>query len=128
MAQKTGFEKVNDYFTAYPEEVQELLWQARKVIREEAPGAEETISYGIPTFKLNGNLVHYAAFKKHIGFYPAPVGMEQFKKQLSAYVQGKGSVQFPVDKPMPLELIREIVRFRVAQNQAKTNYKPKKQK
>lgn len=124
----TGIDEVEKYIALQPEEVQELLWQVRKVIREEAPGAEETISYGIPTFKLNGNLVHYAAFKKHIGFYPAPVGMEQFKKQLSAYVQGKGSVQFPVDKPMPLELIREIVRFRVAQNQAKTNYKPKKQK
>ena len=119
MAEKSGYEKVNDYIAAYPDEVQELLRQIRKVIREEAPGAEETINYGIPTFKLNGNLVHYAGFKNHIGFYPAPVGIEQFKEKLSVYKQGKGSVQFPVNKPLPLQLIREIVRFCVLQNLAK---------
>lgn len=119
MAEKSGYEKVNDYIAAYPDEIQKLLRQIRKVIREEALGAEETINYGIPTFKLNGNLVHYAGFKNHIGFYPAPVGIEQFKEKLSVYKQGKGSVQFPVNKPLPLQLIREIVRFRVLQNIAK---------
>lgn len=124
----TEIDKVEEYFASHPNEVQQLLNQVRNIIREEAPEAEETISYGIPTFKLNGNLVHYAAFKNHIGFYPAPVGLEQFKEQLSGFVQGKGSVQFPFNRPMPLELIREIVQFRVAQNLEKANTKLKKQK
>lgn len=128
MGTKKGSNLIEEYFASHSKEVQLLLNQVRNVIREEAPEADETISYGIPTFKLAGNLVHYAAFKNHIGFYPAPVGLEQFKDQLSGYVQGKGSVQFPFDKPVPFDLIREIVRFRVAQNMAKAEKKLKKRK
>ena len=118
--------EVDKYIVLFPVDVQELLMQIRNVVKEEVPEAEETISYGIPTFKLNGNLVHYAAFKNHIGFYPTPAGIEYFKEKLAKYNQGKGSVQFPVNEPMPLDLIREIVRFRVAQNLEKAQKKTKK--
>src|SRR5476649_2142452 len=87
--------------------------------KKSRPNAEEAISYAIPTFKLNGNLVHFAAFKNHIGFYPTPMGVEEFRAELSAYKEGKGSVQFPLDKPMPLDLITRMVQFRVAKNLAK---------
>jgi uncharacterized protein YdhG (YjbR/CyaY superfamily) len=85
-------------------------------IRAAAPGAEEAISYAIPTFKLHGNLVHFAAFERHIGFYPGPSGIEQFKHEFSAYKNAKGSVQFPLGQPLPLELISRVVRFRVQEN------------
>jgi len=88
----------------------------RKVIRESAPEVEETISYGIPTFKLNGNLVHFAEYKNHIGFYPTPSGIEAFKKELSPFKSAKGSVQFPIDKPIPFNLVEKIVIFRVKEN------------
>lgn len=87
--------------------------ELRQTIKKAAPEAEEAISYQIPTFKLNGNLVHFGGFKKHIGFYPAPRGIEAFKKELSQYKGAKGSVQFPLDEPMPLQLISKIVKFRV---------------
>ncbi len=90
--------------------------QVRETIRKAAPEAEETINYGLPTFKLNGNLVHFGAFKKHIGFYPAPSGITAFSEELSVYEGAKGSVKFPLDQPMPLKLIEKIVRFRVAEN------------
>ena len=88
----------------------------RQTIREAAPEAIETISYQMPTFKLNGNLVHFAAFKNHIGFYPTPSGIEQFKKELSPYKGSKGAVQFPLDKPAPFDLVKKIVIFRVKEN------------
>lgn len=110
---------IDKYIDASPANVQKALHQVRETIRKAAPQAEETINYGIPTFKLNGNLVHFAAFKNHIGFYPAPSGIEAFKKELSAYKGAKGSVQFPLDQPMPLALITKIVKFRVKENMKK---------
>ncbi|MBK7407556.1 MAG: DUF1801 domain-containing protein [Saprospirales bacterium] len=107
---------IDEYIASFPDEIQEILEQIRETIRKTAPQAEEAISYGMPTFKLDGVLVHFAAFKNHIGLYPAPVGIDAFKKELSAYKGGKGSVQFPLDQPMPLGLIAEIVKFRVLGN------------
>ena len=110
---------IDAYIAGFPEDVQAILQQVRRTIHEAAPEATEAISYGMPTFKLHGNLVHFAAFKNHIGFYPVPSGMEAFKDELAAYKQGKGSVQFPLDKPMPLDLIRRIVDFRVQESKGK---------
>lgn len=117
---EAGPKAVEAYIAAFPEDVQELLQSIRELIREEAPGAEETISYGIPTFKLNGNLVHYAAYKKHIGFYPAASGIAHFQDRFGAYRSSKGAVQFPLDREIPYDLIREIVRFRVQENLGKS--------
>lgn len=108
---------VDDYIALYPEAVREVLHKIRKTIKESAPQAEEAISYGIPTFKLNGNLVHFGAFKAHIGFYPSPKAIEYFKQELSQYKQAKGSVQFPFDD-VPFSLIKKIVAYRVKQNGA----------
>jgi uncharacterized protein YdhG (YjbR/CyaY superfamily) len=110
---------VDEYIAGFPREVQEILQQIRTTIKQVAPDAEEAIKYGIPTFVLNGNLVHFAAFKHHVGFYPTPSGIEAFKDELSRYQSAKGSVQFPIDEPMPLRLIEEIVRFRVKEASAK---------
>jgi uncharacterized protein YdhG (YjbR/CyaY superfamily) len=109
---------IDAYIAAFPDDVQTILQQIRRTIHEAAPEATEAISYGMPTFKLHGNLVHFAAFKNHIGFYPVPSGIEAFKDELAAYKQGKGSVQFPLNRPMPLDLIRRIVQFRVGENGA----------
>ncbi len=110
----------NEYIAGHPLEVQAILQKIRQIVMAAAPGATETISYQMPTFRLNGgNLVHFAAFKKHIGFYPTPSGTEQFRHQLAAYKGGKGSVQFPLDQPMPYDLIRQIVEFRVAESRAR---------
>ena len=114
---------VDTYIASFPEVIQNLLEQIRTRIRQTAPEAKETISYGMPTYVLNGNLVHFAAFKNHIGFYPSPSGIEQFKEELSAYKGAKGSVQFPLDKPMPLDLITKIVKFRVKENMEKDSKK-----
>jgi uncharacterized protein YdhG (YjbR/CyaY superfamily) len=111
---------INEYIAGFPDDVQERLEHVRSTIHKAAPEAEETISYGIPTFKLNGNLVHFAAFKNHIGFYPTPVGIEEFREELSRYKEGKGSVQFPFDQSLPLDLIRRIVLFRREKNLVKT--------
>ncbi|WKY45125.1 DUF1801 domain-containing protein [Eubacteriaceae bacterium ES2] len=111
---------IDDYILQFPEAIQVILSQIRQTIREQAPEATEKISYQMPTFYLNGNLVHFAAYKKHIGFYPAPSGIEAFKDELSVYKSAKGSVQFPLDKPVPLELIKKIVLFRVEENTKKT--------
>lgn len=113
---KTTYESIDDYISKFPTEVQEILMTLRKVIKESAPDAKEKISYQMPTFALHGNLVHFAAFKNHIGFYPAPSGIEAFKEELSVYKGAKGSVQFPINKPLPYELISKIVKFRVAEN------------
>lgn len=110
------YKTIDEYIGLFVNDVADKLRAIRKTIREQAPGAVETIKYGIPTFTLNGNLVHFAAFKNHIGFYPAPSGIEQFKKELSAYKMAKGSVQFPLDKPLPLQLIQKMVKFRVKEN------------
>lgn len=107
---------IDEYIAGFPRDVQKILEQIRSTIRAAAPNAEETINYRIPTFTLNGNLVHFAAFKKHIGFYPAPSGIAKFKKELSAYEVAKGSVKFPLDKPIPFVLISKIVKFRVKEN------------
>jgi uncharacterized protein YdhG (YjbR/CyaY superfamily) len=106
--------------------VQTILEKIRKTIRDAAPEAQETINYQIPTFTLYGNLVHFAAFKKHIGFYPTPSGIAQFEAELSVYEKAKGSVQFPLDQPIPYDLIRRIVEFRVEENLAKVQARRKK--
>lgn len=110
---------IDEYIAAFPPAIQEILQRIRQVIREEAPQAQETIRYQMPTFRLNGNLVHFAAFQHHIGFYPTPTGIAEFERDLAAYKGGKGSVQFPLDQPIPYDLIRRIVRFRVDESQAK---------
>jgi uncharacterized protein YdhG (YjbR/CyaY superfamily) len=110
---------VDEYIANFPVDVQKKLEQVRAAIRKAAPAAEETIGYGMPTYKLNGNLVHFAAWKHHIGFYATPNGNEAFKEDLSGYKQSKGAVQFPLDGPMPATLIARIVKFRVKQNMEK---------
>ena len=119
---------IDVYISGFAENIQTILEEIRKTIRKAAPEAQEAISYGIPTFVFHGNLVHFAANKKHIGFYPAPSGVEAFKTELSVYKGAKGSVQFPIDKPMPLELITEIVKFRVLENQERAKAKMQKKK
>ncbi|HTX90421.1 MAG TPA: DUF1801 domain-containing protein [Anaerolineales bacterium] len=106
-------ETIDEYIAGFPQEVQDVLEQIRSTIRKAAPDAQETIKYRMPTFTLNGNLVFFAAFKKHIGFYPAPTGIEEFKDDLAVYQGAKGSLRFPLDWPMPLDLIGRIVRYRV---------------
>jgi uncharacterized protein YdhG (YjbR/CyaY superfamily) len=110
---------ISDYIDGFPPDIQEILEKIRAVIRSEAAEAQETIRYQMPTFVLNGNLVHFAAFKNHIGFYPTPSGIETFQKEIGSYKSAKGSVQFPLDKPIPFDLVRKIVRFRVKENLAK---------
>ena len=125
-ADSTAPKDIDEYIAGFPEEIQEILQKIRMTIREEAPGAEEAIKYQIPTFILKGNLVHFAAFKNHIGFYPTPQGIEEFAAELAPYVSGKGSAQFPLDKPIPFDLIRRIVKLRVEKNLAKAEAKRKK--
>jgi uncharacterized protein YdhG (YjbR/CyaY superfamily) len=122
-ASRRQFETIDEYIGMFPEDVQRILNELRQTIRVAAPAAQETINYQIPTFTLNGNLVHFAAFENHIGFYPTPSGMEAFKKELSGYKGAKGSVQFPIHEPLPLPLIRRIVEYRVKENMER---KPKK--
>ncbi|MBK7317101.1 MAG: DUF1801 domain-containing protein [Anaerolineales bacterium] len=107
---------IDDYIATFPKGTQTVLKKLRATIRKAAPKAEETINYQIPTFTLQGNLVHFAAFKNHIGFYPTPSGIEKFKEELSVYEGAKGSVKFPLDKPIPYALITKIVKFRVQEN------------
>ncbi len=114
---------IDAYICEFPEEVRVILEQIRSTILEAAPKATEAIKYGMPTFVFNGNLVHFAAFKNHIGFYPTPSGIESFNKELSVYKSGKGSVQFPIDKPIPLKLISQIVKYRLIENEAKQKKK-----
>ncbi|WGQ10052.1 DUF1801 domain-containing protein [Pedobacter gandavensis] len=115
----TNPKSISDYISNFPDQVQMMLEELRKTIREAAPEAEETINYAIPTFTLNGNLVHFAAYKNHIGFYPAPSGIEAFHSELSGYQMAKGSVKFPIEQALPLELIRRIVAFRRQENLGK---------
>ena len=118
---------IDEYIAAFPENVQLLLEQMRTAIKRAAPDAKETIKYAMPTFTLNGNLVYFAAFKNYIGFYATPAGNAEFEKELSVYKTGKGSIQFPLDQPLPLGLITKIVKFRLAQNseKLKRNKSPK---
>lgn len=119
------FQTIDEYISTFPADVQSILNRLRQTIKETAPEAEETINYQMPTFTLNGNLVHFAAFKDHIGFYPTPSGIEAFKRELAPYKGAKGSVQFPIDQPLPLPLIRKMVEFRVKENLARTQEKKK---
>lgn len=116
MISKTSITNFEEYFAQFPEDIQQILENIRSVIHQAAPDATEKISYQMPTFYLYGNLVHFAAFKSHIGFYPVPSGIDKFKDELSQYKGGKGSVQFPLDKPIPYDLIRRITLFRVEEN------------
>lgn len=125
-ASRKQFKTMDEYINAFPEDIQRILKELRQTIKEVAPEAEETINYQIPTFTLNGNLVHFAAFEHHIGFYPTPSGMEAFKNELSAYKGAKGSVQFPIDEPLPLPLIRRIVEYRVKENLERKQSKKQK--
>jgi uncharacterized protein YdhG (YjbR/CyaY superfamily) len=114
---KNHFKNMDEYIETFPKDVQKILEEMRQTIKKAAPEAVEAISYQMPTFKLNGkNLVHFAAFKNHIGFYPIPSGIEAFKEELSLYKQGKGSVQFPMDKPIPYDLVKKIVDYRAKEN------------
>jgi uncharacterized protein YdhG (YjbR/CyaY superfamily) len=117
------FNNIDEYVRSFPKATQVLLEQMRETIRKSAPEAEETINYGIPTFTLKGNLVHFAAFRNHIGFYPTPSGIGTFKEELSAYENAKGSVKFPIEKPLPFDLITRIVQFRVKENLQKAKTK-----
>jgi uncharacterized protein YdhG (YjbR/CyaY superfamily) len=113
------FNTVDEYFSSLSKESKAVLKQVRDAIRQAAPLAEEVISYNIPAIKQGGILVSYAAFKEHVGFYPTPGGISAFKEELSKYKSAKGSVRFPMDKPMPLALIKKMVRYRVAEEKAK---------
>jgi uncharacterized protein YdhG (YjbR/CyaY superfamily) len=126
--EKAGFTSIDEYISTFPKDIQEVLKKLRATIKKAAPNAKETISYQIPTFTLNGNLVHFAVFKNHIGFYPTPTGMENFKAELSVYEGAKGSVKFPLDKPIPYELISKIVAFRVKENLERAEAKEQKKK
>ncbi len=114
---------IDEYIAGFPKNIQNILNNIRATIKKAAPQAEETIKYAIPTFTLNGNLVYFAAYKNHIGFYPAPRKNEVFKKELSEYKGAKGTVQFPMDKPIPLNLISRIVKFKVKDNLEKVRKK-----
>jgi uncharacterized protein YdhG (YjbR/CyaY superfamily) len=118
---------IDEYIAGFPDAVRVRLNKIRMTIRKAAPAAEEAIKYQIPTFTLNGNLVHFAAFKNHIGFYPAPRGIEQFRKELARYEGAKGSVRFPLDQPVPYGLISRIVKFRVKDNLEKAGRRSKRQ-
>ena len=117
---------IDAYIAGFPEEVRAILEKIRGIVKAAAPEAEEAIKYQIPTFVLNGNLVHFAAFENHIGLYPTPSGIEQFKDALSKYKNAKGSVQFPLDAPIPYPLIKKIVAFRVKENREKATKKNRK--
>lgn len=113
---KKGCKTIDEYIAAFPKNIQRILEEIRQAIKESAPEAEETISYQIPAFKQNGILVWFAAFKDHIGFYPRVSAIEEFKEKLSPYKISKGTVRFPIDKPIPFDLIKEMVQFRVKEN------------
>ena len=119
----TTINTVDEYIASFPPNEQSLLRLVRKIVREEAPEAVESIAYKMPAYKLNGPLVYYALFENHLGLYPTPEGITAFESELKRYKQGKGSVQFPLDQPLPLELIRRIVKQRVEENKAKPNKK-----
>ena len=126
MAMNSKVETIDEYIGCFPKDIQKLLNSMRSTIRKAAPAAEEAMKYGLPTLVLEGNLVHFGAFKNHIGFYPAPSGIIAYKKELAGYESSKGAVQFPFDKPLPLALVTSIVKFRVTENREKAKVKKKK--
>lgn len=117
---KQPFKTIDEYIKTFPKDIQQKLREIRRTIREAAPKAEEAISYQIPAFKLNGNLVHFAAFKNHLGLYPGAKTINDFKKELTSYKLSKGTIQFPLDKPIPLTLIKMIVKYRVKEVSVRT--------
>ena len=119
----TVIKTIDEYIAQFPEEVQVLLEKMRTIIHKAAPKAEEAITYGISTFKTNGNLVHFGGYKSQIGFYPAPSGIGAFKKELAKYEGSKGTIRFPLDKPLPVTLITQVIKFRVAKNLEKSKQK-----
>lgn len=122
----TTAKTIDEYIDSFPENVQKRLHEIRNAIRKNAPKAEEAIKWSMPTYVLHGNLVHFAGYKKHVGFYPAPAAIKEFEKELSKYEMGKGSIQFPLDEPIPVGLVGKIVKYRVAQNKEKAEAKGKK--
>jgi len=128
MDHKSGFQSIDDYIASFPDDVQTKLREMRALIRAAAPEATEKISYQMPTFDLHGNLVHFAAHRSHIGLYPAPTGIEAFKEAFAPYKTSKGAVQFPLDQPLPVDLITRVVQFRVGENQQKAAEKARKRK
>lgn len=125
---QSDYNSIDEYIGTFPKEVQEILKKLRAVIKEVAPNAEERISYRMPTFSQKGNLVHFAAYEKHIGFYPTPSGIQAFKNELSVYEGAKGSIKFPIDEQLPYTLIGKIVRFRVTENSRIAEEKLRKRK
>ena len=123
-----GYKTIDEYIKAFPPGVQSILEKIRKTIRKAAPDATETISYQMPTFKLNGNLVHFAAFKNHIGFYPVPSGIDAFKEELLPYIAGKGTLRFLLGEPIPYDLIEKVVAYRVKENLSKETNKSSRRK
>ncbi len=117
---------IDEYIAGFPAAVQAILQEVRRTIREAAPDAQEAMKYGLPTFTLSGNLVHFGAFSSHIGFYPAPTGLEAFKEEMAPYRSSKGTAQFPLDQPIPYDLITRIVKYRVAENLARAEAKKKR--
>ena len=116
---KKEFTTIDEYIATFPKNVQSILEELRQAVKETAPEAEEAISYQMPAFKLNGNLVYFAAFKNHIGFFPTSSAIEAFKEEVKEYKTGKGTLRFPMDKPMPLDLVKKIVKYRVKENLGK---------
>jgi len=125
-APSTKFTTVDEYFAAFPAEAKTPLKQMRKIIQEAAPQAQELISYNMPAFKQDGALVYYAACKNHIGFYPTASGIKNFTKELAGFEKSKGAIRFPIDEPLPVTLIKKIVKFRVTENKARAALKAKK--
>src|SRR5690606_42063368 len=121
------FTDINEYISEFPDEIKAVMEQIRETIQQAAPGAKEAIKYGMPTFILNGNLVHFAAYKNHIGFYPAPSGIDAFIEELADYRTGQGTIQFPIDQPIPFNLVKKVVEFRVKENLGKQKGKVKKE-
>ena len=117
---KKAPESIDEYIGTFPKDIRSKLESIRRAVKEEAPDAKEVISYGMPAFKLNRVLVYFAAQRKHIGFYPTASGISAFEEELSQFKHSKGAVQFPIDEPVPLELVRKVVRFRVKEDMAKT--------
>ena len=124
---KVRFTSIDEYIATFPEDIQKILEELRATIKTAAPEATEKISYQMPTFFLKGNLVHFAAYKHHIGFYPAPRGIEAFKDELARYEGSKGAIRFPIGEPLPLDLISRIVEFRVAENLKNAEIKASKE-
>jgi uncharacterized protein YdhG (YjbR/CyaY superfamily) len=127
-ATKTKFKTVDQYLSVFPENIKSKLQELRSTIKKTAPQAEELISYNMPAFKLHGMLVYYAAYKEHIGFYPTPSPIEAFKKELAGYEVAKGSIKFPIDKPVPLKLVIKIVKYKMKENLEAAHAKVKKKK